>query len=103
VYWLVEDRAFIGRLCLRHALTPALSRQGGHIGYVVRPSRWRQGYGTRLLALGLAEAAKIGLDRVLITCDAGNIGSRRVIERNGGVYEDQIENECRYWVTLADS
>ena len=27
----------------------------------------------------------------------------RKIMRNGGVYEDQIENECRYWVTLADS
>jgi predicted acetyltransferase len=100
VYWLVEDRTFIGRLCLRHALTPALSRHGGHIGYVVRPSRWRQGYGTRLLALGLAEAAKLGLDRVLITCDAGNAGSQRVIERNGGVYADQIGNERRYWIAL---
>ena len=48
----------------------------------------------------------LGLDRILITCRVDNIGSSRVIERNGGVLEDVVhdeesnENLSRYWITL---
>lgn len=101
IFWLVEGRAFIGRLCLRHALTESLWRQGGHVGYVVRPSRWRQGYGTRLLALGLSEARTLGLRRLLVTCDAGNVASQRIIVANGGVLTDRDESTYRYWIDVA--
>jgi predicted acetyltransferase len=33
----------------------------------------------------------------LITCDVDNIASRRVIEHNGGVLEDQREQKLRFW------
>jgi predicted acetyltransferase len=100
IFWLVAGRDFLGRLCLRHTLTPSLLRLGGHIGYVIRPSRWRQGYGTRILALGLREARSLGLERVLVTCDADNVASRRIIEANGGVLENRIEHKLRFWIDL---
>jgi predicted acetyltransferase len=101
-FWMTEgegaDRDVVGFLALRHALTPWLLEEGGHIGYAVRPSRRRQGHATRALALGVAEAAALGLDRVLVTCDDDNLGSRRTIEAGGGVYEDTRNHKLRYWI-----
>ena len=38
------------------------------------------------------EAKRIGLCEILITCDDGNIGSARVMEKNGFTFCDKIEN-----------
>jgi predicted acetyltransferase len=43
-------------------------------------------------------AQGLGIDRVLITCDVDNVGSRRVIEANGGEFEDQRGGKLRFWV-----
>jgi predicted acetyltransferase len=90
--WLVEDGEFIGYGNLRHRLTESLERMGGHIGYAIRPSRWGKGYGTWQLKLLLSEAAKLGIREALLTCDDRNIGSYRVMEKNGGVLQDNIVN-----------
>lgn len=99
-FWMVDDSGFVGYLALRHALTPFLLEEGGHIGFAVRPSRRREGNATRALALALPRAAELGLERVLLTCDVGNEGSRLTIERNGGVYEDARKGKRRYWIEL---
>jgi predicted acetyltransferase len=38
------------------------------------------------------------IDPVLVTCDLDNVGSRRVIEGAGGVFDDVREGKRRYWV-----
>ena len=38
-----------------------------------------------------------------MTCDVDNVGSRTVIERNGGVLEDERSEKLRYWVPTAAS
>jgi predicted acetyltransferase len=82
--WLVaDDGRIVGTSRLRHWLVPHLEREGGHIGYDVRPSERERGYGTCLLALTLQKAASMGLSHVLVTCDEDNVASIRVIERNG--------------------
>jgi predicted acetyltransferase len=96
--WIVADGEFVGRISLRHVLTPWLLEVGGHVGYAVRPSARRRGHATRALALVLPLAAARGIDPVLVTCDADNVGSRRVIEANGGVLEDQRGEKLRFWV-----
>lgn len=84
-HWLVRDgREVLGSAVLRAGLTPELEREGGHIGYGIRPSARRQGYGTALLGLMLQLARQRGYDRVMVTCDADNVGSRKIIEANGG-------------------
>ena len=40
----------------------------------------------------------VGIDPALITCDDDNVASRRVIEANGGVYEDQGGVKLRFWM-----
>lgn len=107
VFWLVEGDQFIGRIVLRHHLNDFLRRFGGHIGYEVRPSRRREGHGTRMLALLLDEARAMGLAKLMLTCDADNIGSRRIIEANGGQLEGIHEwpevnpkPYMRWWINL---
>lgn len=103
-YWLFDGQSYIGRIKIRLRLTPALRRMGGHIGYEIRPSRQGQGYGRQLLALGLQRAHALGLLRVLISCDAANIASQRLIEANGGVCEGLFRLPeypppiLRYWL-----
>lgn len=85
-WWLMRDGAdIIGEVRLRHRLTPALEQFGGHIGYMIRPSERRKGYGTKILAMVLEEARAMGLERVLLTCDPKNTASSRIMENNGGV------------------
>ncbi|HEU0192308.1 MAG TPA: hypothetical protein VFR17_13735 [Mycobacterium sp.] len=33
-----------------------------------------------------------------VTCDTGNVASRRVIEAHGGVLEDERHGKLRYWL-----
>lgn len=103
--WMVDDadpRTYLGSLALRHRLTPWLTDFGGHIGYSVRPSARRGGVATAALAAGLVEAGRLGIDPVLVTCDVTNEASRRVIEANGGVFEDVRGGIRRYWVPVPD-
>jgi predicted acetyltransferase len=85
-YWLVDaDEQVVGVSNIRHALTPALRREGGNIGYGVRPSARGRGYGTHILRLSLARAAELGLSEVLLTCAKENVRSARAILANGGL------------------
>ncbi len=101
-FWLVDGDEYIGSGNIRHALTEHLKQFGGHIGYNIRPSKWGLGYGTWQLKLLLPEAAKLGIRYALITCSSRNIASRRVIEKNGGVYIDCVKNiyNGQEWPTL---
>ncbi|WP_161522315.1 GNAT family N-acetyltransferase [Bifidobacterium xylocopae] len=101
---LDEGDAIVGMAQLRLELTDFLLLSGGHVGYSVHPRRRRRGYAKLLLAHCLDQAGQHGLDRVLITCDASNEGSRRTILACGGVLEDarSTPGGCsqRYWVDL---
>lgn len=99
-FWWVEGEAFIGRISVRHWLTPALVEFGGHIGYEVRPSYRARGHATRMLGAALTYAGGLGLDRALLTCNFDNTASRKVIERCGGTLEDQRGNRLRFWIRI---
>lgn len=96
--WWVRGEEYLGRIAIRHRLTPFLREYGGHIGYDVRPSARRRGHATAMLAAALPVANGLGIDPALITCDKDNVGSRKVIEVNGGVLEDLRGIKLRFWV-----
>ncbi|HYE83899.1 MAG TPA: GNAT family N-acetyltransferase [Clostridia bacterium] len=100
IYWLYVDSKPVGIGKLRHFLNDALRKHGGHIGYCIRPTERGKGYGTVILRELLKKARGISVDNALLSCDEGNIASRRVIEENGGVLEEINEGECRYWIKL---
>lgn len=106
-YWLVrEDGTVLGESRLRHALTPPLQKEGGHIGYLIRPSARGQGYGTRILELTLQKAREFGMPKVLVTCDTDNFASARIIRKNGGILaghaisDESRKNVSQYWILL---
>lgn len=100
VYWYVSGEHYLGTLVVRHRLTPELAGVGGNIGYHIVPP-WRgQGHGTRILAAGLVECRRLGMNQVLLTCAADNEASRRVILANGGVPDGHRHGEDRFWISL---
>lgn len=94
----------VGRVSIRHTLTPVLHQIGGHVGYAVRPAYRGRGYATAMLRLAITRMAELGVDDVLVTCSDDNLGSAAVIERCGGVLEDRVHIadgaplERRYWI-----
>ena len=96
--WWIDGEEYLGRLAIRHRLTPRLLDLGGHIGYDVKPSARRRGNATAMLAAALPVTHQLGIDPALVTCDESNAGSRRVIEANGGVLDDKRGSELRFWV-----
>ena len=106
-FLLDEDRdRLIGAVNIRHYLNDSLTFTGGHIGDGIRPTERRKGYATEMVRLALIECRKLGIDKVLMTCDKDNIGSAKTIVRNGGVLENEVVNEegkteQRYWITLS--
>jgi len=96
--WWSDGDEFLGRIGIRHRLTPTLLEMGGHVGYDVRPSARRRGHATEMLRRALTVAHELGINPALITCDVDNVGSRTVIERNGGVLEDERGGKLRFWV-----
>jgi predicted acetyltransferase len=105
-FFLFDGEKLIGSGSLRHALNAGLAVYGGHIGYDVRPSERRKGYGSLILQLTLEKARGRGLKRVFLTCDAENAASARIIEKHGGKLENQTIYEptgkliSQYWIEL---
>ena len=99
-----ERNILVGAVNLRHYLNEGLLKTGGHIGDGIRPGERRKGYATAMIALALDECRKLGLNRVLMCCDKDNIGSAKSIVNNGGVLENEVEEDGetvqRYWIEL---
>jgi predicted acetyltransferase len=106
----VEEKTheIIGMINVRHELNENLALPGGHIGYCIRPSQRRHGYGTRMLKDTLPYCRSIGLERVLITCLQENTASARIIRAAGGKFESTIALADhpeivykRFWIDLS--
>ncbi len=107
VFFLLDEERdrLLGAVNIRHYLNASLLRSGGHIGDGVRPSERRKGCATEMIRLALIECRKLGIDRVLMTCEKDNVASAKTIVRNGGVLENEFVNsegqvEQRYWIAL---
>ena len=103
--WGIDKDEYIGHVNIRHRLNENLEKYGGHIGYAVRPSARGKGYGGQMLKFSIPFIKQLGLKQVLITCDKDNIASRKIIEKNGGIYENEILDDrgvikMRYWIDL---
>ncbi len=73
----------------------------GHIGFSVVPWKQRRGYGTRALQLMLPEAWDHNMPFVELTCDDTNLGSRKVIEANGGEVFEMFDKPESYGGALS--
>ena len=104
-----NDDKIIGTINVRWNLTENMKQFGGNIGYGIRPTERRKGYNKINLYLGLIEAQKVGLHRVMLDCDANNLGSSKTMEALGGKLErteidpyDGILTSV-YWINVDES
>jgi predicted acetyltransferase len=106
--WLITTGGSIAGVArLRHRIdTPFLRHEAGHVGYDVAPSHRGHGYGHMALRVAVEAASCLGIKRVLLCISEGNLASRRVAERAGGVLESVSYSEfwnerlCKYWLTV---
>lgn len=104
-----SDNKLIGIIDIRKRLTDFLYNYGGNIGYSVIPDERKKGCATEMLKQILPKCKAMNMNRVLLTCDKGNIGSAKTIIANGGVLENEVIDKVnlsksgiiqRYWISL---
>ncbi|CAK7085947.1 GNAT family N-acetyltransferase [Tissierella sp.] len=95
-FWLIDKKQVVGVVRIRHQEIEC----AGHIGYDISPDCRNRGYGFQILKLALEKAMKIGIEEVILTCNIGNIASKKIIEKNKGkllgIIFDEEENEYMY-------
>lgn len=82
-----NDNKIVGTINVRWNLNEVMLRFGGHIGYGIRPTERRKGYNKINLYLGMLEAKKVGLEKVMLDCDVNNLGSDKTLKAFGGKLE----------------
>ena len=104
-----NDNKIVGTINVRWNLTEKMKQFGGNIGYGIRPTERRKGYNKINLYLGLIEAKKLGLNKVMLDCDVENLGSSKTMEALGGKLErteidpyDGILTSV-YWINVDES
>ena len=103
------DNRIVGSINVRWNLNEEMLQFGGHIGYGIRPTERRKGYNKINLYMGLIEAQKVGLERVMLDCDVNNIGSDKTIKALGGRLErtgiDPLDGALTnvYWINVDEA
>ncbi|MCB5294174.1 hypothetical protein BJQ90_03637 [Arthrobacter sp. SO3] len=89
----------LGGIALRHEGNEFVP-WAGHIGYGIRPSARRRGLATWALGRMVGEARALGMERLLVVCEAENVASAKTILRHGGISEDAAGRGAvlRYWI-----
>lgn len=93
-FWLIDgEKKILGVSNIRHKLNAHLMKEGGHIGYGIRPSERRKGFATLILKFSLLKVKKLGVEKALVTCNSNNAGSYRTIEKNNGkLWKEEVYN-----------
>ena len=91
-YLAVDDtNTVLGIAELRHNIDQEVySTYGGHIDMTIRPAKRGNGYGTEFFKLLLVEAAKLGLEEVLVTFLRYNACMTRIAVSCGGKYDGVV-------------
>ena len=99
-----NDGILVGCVNIRKHLSKSLDEKfAGTIGWSIRPSLQRKGYGKQMGLLCLDYCKALGMNRVRVGCRAKNHGSRKIIEFLGGkkiAENNAMAKEIYYEVTI---
>jgi len=86
-YFCMQGNEILGVIRCRHYTTPYIESVIGHVGYETKPSA--RGKGVAKFMLFWLQENVLTKD-IVITCEANNLASKKVIESCGGQYINQI-------------
>lgn len=82
-----DDGRLLGSIRFRPRLNDRLVREGGNVGFDVRPQYRNRGHATKMLRMIMETARELGHGTLLVTCFEDNPASDRVIQKCGGQLE----------------
>lgn len=88
-----DDDKIIGMINIRLALNDFLKKEGGHIGYCIRPTERQKHYATDMLSSALTVCDTLDIKEVILTCDKCNIASANVIKNCNGELSEEFYSE----------
>ena len=88
-----DDDKIIGMINIRLALNDFLRKEGGHIGYCIRPTERQKHYATDMLNSALTVCDTLGIKEVILTCDKCNVASSSVIRNCNGELIEEFYSE----------
>ena len=93
-YFLENDCSLIvGAVDIRHYLSTYLENKTGHIGFSIRPSERRKGYGVELLKLSKLKADELGIKEPFLACPIDSEIAEKTIIKSGGCFVGVFEHE----------
>ncbi len=104
VTWLVKDGEYLGTCDIRHRLNWHLEKWGGHIHFMIRPSKRGRGFGKKILMKAMPIANYLGIEKALLTIDPDNAAAIRIAEATGAKFDDELPEtgefpaRRRYWL-----
>lgn len=93
-FYVDEDNdKIIGMVNIRLALNDFLQKEGGHVGYSVRPTQRGKHYATNMLKDAIKVCKAIGINEVIVSCDKTNLASAQVIKNCNGQLDAEFYSE----------
>lgn len=99
-YILYIDELPVGYIGLRTKIDDNWEKWSGNFFCAIRISERKKGYCTKMVELALQELKKMGFNEVTSNASAGNIGSAKVMEKNGGILLKNINGSKYYKIIL---
>ena len=90
----------VGLICLRTEIDDNWKKWSGNFYYKIRVSDRKKGYGTKILELALNEFRKLGFKEIYGQSSFGNVGSAKVIEKNNGIFLNEVNGTRYYKIVL---
>ena len=88
-----SDNKIIGMLNVRLSLNDFLYREGGHIGYSIRPTERRKGYSNQILKKAILILDRLNIKDIRISCRKNDLASIKIISKNNGELESEFYSE----------
>lgn len=102
-FWVYDSKTLIGMAKLRMGLTPDLEKQGGNLGYYIKPEYRNKGYVPLIVEQLIEEGKKRGLKQILMTAKFDDFSMIEMIMNNGGVEEAGDGETLRFWINLTET
>lgn len=95
-----DPAVYIGNIGL---ISVSKQHNNAELGYFINPDFWNMGYASEackwIIGFGFE---KLGLERIYGRCMSKNIGSKRVMEKSGLIYEGCARHEVLKWNNYED-